>query len=144
MVARLTPDQKVACSIHVGFKPPNKPDLFNFFPFCFVSLSFFFLFGHFCSTKLKHSTAQPTGPLSLPVSPSPAPKPKGNPQFLTTLPETSPFSILNPTLPLHPHERSSASEEQTILPDLEAYPPSSRGHGDRHAEDQGHRGRGND
>ena len=23
MVARLTPDQKVACSIHVGFKPPN-------------------------------------------------------------------------------------------------------------------------
>ena len=25
MVARLTPDQKVACSIHVGFNPPNYP-----------------------------------------------------------------------------------------------------------------------
>ncbi|PVH36333.1 hypothetical protein PAHAL_6G052100 [Panicum hallii] len=29
MVARLTPDQKVACSIHVGFKPPDpSPDIF--------------------------------------------------------------------------------------------------------------------
>ncbi|CAA7395708.1 unnamed protein product [Spirodela intermedia] len=27
MVARLTPDQKVACSIHVGFKTPDHPDL---------------------------------------------------------------------------------------------------------------------
>ena len=48
MVARLTPDQKVACSIHVGFKPPNKPDSFLFF-----ALFFFLLFfpHHFSSTK---------------------------------------------------------------------------------------------
>ncbi|CAA6672381.1 unnamed protein product [Spirodela intermedia] len=25
MVARLTPDQKVACSIHVGFNAPGQP-----------------------------------------------------------------------------------------------------------------------
>lgn len=31
MVARLTPDQKVACSIHVGFKPPSLRALYNFF-----------------------------------------------------------------------------------------------------------------
>ena len=31
MVARLTPDQKVACSIHVGFKPPVQTDL-HFLP----------------------------------------------------------------------------------------------------------------
>ncbi|OMP08204.1 hypothetical protein COLO4_06681 [Corchorus olitorius] len=34
MVARLTPDQKVACSIHVGFKSPI-PNGFNFFHFSF-------------------------------------------------------------------------------------------------------------
>ncbi|CAN7096417.1 unnamed protein product, partial [Brassica rapa subsp. narinosa] len=32
MVARLTPDQKVACSILVGFKPPNLGPLI-FLPF---------------------------------------------------------------------------------------------------------------
>jgi hypothetical protein len=30
MVARLTPDQKVACSIHVGFKLPKTSVFFNF------------------------------------------------------------------------------------------------------------------
>ncbi|OMO90881.1 hypothetical protein COLO4_18811 [Corchorus olitorius] len=33
MVARLTPDQKVACSIHVGFKSQNVGTLEFFFPF---------------------------------------------------------------------------------------------------------------
>ncbi|GLT91148.1 hypothetical protein SLE2022_090500 [Rubroshorea leprosula] len=37
MVARLTPDQKVACSIHVGFKTPILPDP-SFFHFCISSL----------------------------------------------------------------------------------------------------------
>ncbi|CAA7390682.1 unnamed protein product [Spirodela intermedia] len=32
MVARLTPDQKVACSIHVGFKSPDP------IPFCSLDL----------------------------------------------------------------------------------------------------------
>ncbi|GLT34665.1 hypothetical protein SLA2020_091680 [Shorea laevis] len=39
MVARLTPDQKVACSIHVGFKIPIQPDP-SFFHFC-VSVPYF-------------------------------------------------------------------------------------------------------
>ncbi|KAF8027331.1 hypothetical protein BT93_E0283 [Corymbia citriodora subsp. variegata] len=46
MVARLTPDQKVACSIHVGFKSPETvgyPQRINFY------FSFFFpnAFSHF-------------------------------------------------------------------------------------------------
>jgi hypothetical protein len=38
MVARLTPDQKVACSIHVGFKSPITPDSFFSFLRYFLSL----------------------------------------------------------------------------------------------------------
>ncbi|AES96909.1 hypothetical protein MTR_5g043010 [Medicago truncatula] len=34
MVARLTPDQKVACSIHVGFNSLGNPHLF--FLFCSI------------------------------------------------------------------------------------------------------------
>jgi hypothetical protein len=39
MVARLTPDQKVACSIHVGFNFPIQTDLFllKLFVICLMS-----------------------------------------------------------------------------------------------------------
>ena len=52
MVARLTPDQKVACSIHVGFKTPNHvriPFLLFFLPI-FVEV---LLFGPFSCGFLK-------------------------------------------------------------------------------------------
>jgi hypothetical protein len=39
MVARLTPDQKVACSIHVGFKFPIQTD----FPFAKILRKLFIL-----------------------------------------------------------------------------------------------------
>ena len=53
MVARLTPDQKVACSIHVGFNPLNLNGFF-FFSF-FVALALllgFFFFSFFVALLL--------------------------------------------------------------------------------------------
>ncbi|KAL3614986.1 hypothetical protein CASFOL_040647 [Castilleja foliolosa] len=77
MVARLTPDQKVACSIHVGFKTPNQADY-----------SFYFLFPHFFSGKFNG-----VNPISM------AFRSKVRSLSLTT--RQSPFFFLNPKAALY-------------------------------------------
>ena len=53
MVARLTPDQKVACSIHVGFKSCEGPNLLLVF-LVFVPRTLFFLIHETRTHMLAH------------------------------------------------------------------------------------------
>jgi hypothetical protein len=48
MVARLTPDQKVACSIHVGFNPDPTGSLFFSVGALLLLSDFFFSFATSC------------------------------------------------------------------------------------------------
>jgi hypothetical protein len=107
-------------------------------------LFFIFFFG--LPVCLSHTKAQPIvnklahGPASTTWEPKPSTPFWNHSLSVPQAPTSPPFRIRTNT---KPRERE-ADEASRTSPASSPFPPPSRSHGDRHAEDQGHRGRGND